>query len=70
MTATLGLTAETIFALERFEGHGGASSFRNWYRHVRGQLGDRLPMIEQLIGEHPPVPGLLWLLGSPGARYA
>jgi hypothetical protein len=34
---------------------------------VRGQLEERLPKIEQLIAEHPPVPGLLWLLGSPEA---
>lgn len=68
MTTTLGLTAETVFALERFGARGGTSSFRNWYKHVRGQLGDDLSAIDQLVADHPPVPGLLWMLGPPEAR--
>lgn len=64
MAAGLGLTAETVFALERFGGRGGTSGFRNWNKHVRGQLGQRLTRIEELVAEHPPIPDLLWLLGS------
>jgi DNA-binding transcriptional ArsR family regulator len=70
MTASLGLTAETVFALERFGDGGGTSSFKSWYKHVRSQLGERLSKIEQLIAEHPPIPSLLWLLGSSRAYAA
>jgi DNA-binding transcriptional ArsR family regulator len=70
MTAGLGLAAETVFALEHFAGRGGTGSFRGWYKQVRGRLGERLPAIEQLVAEHPPVPGLLWLMGSPEAHAA
>lgn len=65
MTASLGLTAETVFALSAFGGSGGNGSLRNWHKHVARQLGERLPVVEQLIAEKPPVPRLLWLLGSP-----
>lgn len=64
MTATLGLTAETVFALETFGARAGHSSFGNWHSHVRGQLGERLSRVEQLITENPPIPGLLWMLSS------
>lgn len=67
MTTSLGRTAETVFALESF-GNRGASSFRNWYKHVRSQLAERLPAIEQLVAEHPPIPSLLWLIGSSAAH--
>jgi DNA-binding transcriptional ArsR family regulator len=67
MTVSLGPTAETIFALERFGGRD-TSNFRDWYKHVRIQLGECLPKVEQFIAEHPPIPSLLWLLGSSEVR--
>jgi hypothetical protein len=70
MAAGLGVIAETVFALDNFGTRGGGVDFRNWYRHVRGELGDRLPMVEHLIAGAPPVPGLLWLLGSAPAGGA
>ncbi len=63
MTVSLGPAAETVFALERFRDHDN-SSFRSWQKHVRIQLGECLPEVEQFIAEHPPIPSLLWLLSS------
>lgn len=70
MRAGLGRIAEAVFALELLGGRGARGGLRSWLKQVRAQLGERLAGVEQLIAAYPPIPCLLWLLGSSGACSA
>jgi DNA-binding transcriptional ArsR family regulator len=61
MAASLGPTAESVFALALFAGRSDAG-FGPWRREVRARLGRHAGRIDRLTAGIRPLPDLLWLL--------
>ncbi|SDM57698.1 ArsR/SmtB family transcription factor [Allokutzneria albata] len=68
--ATLGHTAEAIFALDALSRARGSDGFGAWRQKMITALGPRWGQVRALVKAVRPVPDLLWLMSKPNRENA
>ncbi|MFB9907701.1 ArsR/SmtB family transcription factor [Allokutzneria oryzae] len=63
--ATLGHTAEAVFALDALSRTRGGDAFGAWRQQTIGALGPHWERVRALVRAVRPVPDLLWLISKP-----